>query len=615
MRLLPKRSSRSNKNETGGHHRRSWHVGTGNHGKGNSSSNGKHNSAKSWHFPRISRHSMHMHHSFHPRHEEDGDAGNKHAVELEFAGERKTFSYAAHAREDHAHAQASSSTTRAPSPPEGTRTEESNSQEDAEQQRNNKKKNDNVFRKFKRKSFRVFHAVEVFFFPGCQPLHGSVQHPKTPRVRGGVLLRGSLTADEHKAKALQVVQLAKTTYGEKGLRAIGFEYRLILCPEHGGGGQEKERGATNTNTNNPPSDKNADEEKEATIPEHESVEIADDGVQEVVKEDEDCSTTETTPKDVCVCRNCAHSLFHIESNTQIKSDNRKLFIADGDMYDAVAKLCQENAHQVMQEQFGMVWEELCPPDTKDDGAHPLKKNKHEPIRALVNPPEPEINLQRPTLLIVTGKGKVRAGIFSRQHLLVSGMEASTALPFIQEAKLRKINLVIIDPNCHGDAMGMTTFQKSMEKAFCHWEEEREKDGANEDKKCRDLYIVSHSASGSHLVRYLLEKSKHYVPHIRAIAFTDATHNVQWARHRKNQPLVDLLESPACIYFRCSDPNRDCNWAKHRAGEEVPTDIHWQHRFGKIRTCWAGTNEHSLTNWTSHDCIWDHFDRILEKGGG
>ena len=40
-------------------------------------------------------------------------------------------------------------------------------------------------------------------------------------------------------------------------------------------------------------------------------------------------------------------LFHVESNTMITLDNRKEFIADGDMYEALARLCQEYAQDVM----------------------------------------------------------------------------------------------------------------------------------------------------------------------------------------------------------------------------------------------------------------------------
>jgi hypothetical protein len=68
----------------------------------------------------------------------------------------------------------------------------------------------------------------------------------------------------------------------------------------------------------------------------------------------------------------------------------------------------------------------------------------------------------------------------------------------------------------------------------------------------------------------------------------------------------------CVYFRCADPRRDGpQWYVHAAGDPVQTDSFWKHRFaGNIRTLWAGTDEHSLTNWFAHAKIWEHFDRLL-----
>jgi len=42
------------------------------------------------------------------------------------------------------------------------------------------------------------------------------------------------------------------------------------------------------------------------------------------------------------------------------------------------------------------------------------------------------------------------------------------------------------------------------------------------------------------------------------------------------------------------------------------DSFWEHRFGKIRTLWAGTADHALSNWAGHDHIWLHFDRHTVK---
>ena len=52
--------------------------------------------------------------------------------------------------------------------------------------------------------------------------------------------------------------------------------------------------------------------------------------------------------------------------------------------------------------------------------------------------------------------------------------------------------------------------------------------------------------------------------------------------------------------------------------EADTDRFWQHRFGRIRTLWAGTADHALSNWAGHESIWDHFDEhhiASEDGDG
>jgi hypothetical protein len=133
-----------------------------------------------------------------------------------------------------------------------------------------------------------------------------------------------------------------------------------------------------------------------------------------------------------------------------------------------------------------------------------------------------------------------------------------------------------------------------------------------------MYILSHSASGGHLVRYFLDKCHTpYVRNIRAIAFTDSTHSIQWAKGTHQTNWYDFLQSLRCIYFRCSSSTRDTiagdgdsKWYLHPAGEDVQTDSFWRHRFGKIRTVWAGTNEHSQTNWFAQAKIWEHFDQFL-----
>merc|ERR1711957_70392 len=50
------------------------------------------------------------------------------------------------------------------------------------------------------------------------------------------------------------------------------------------------------------------------------------------------------------CPDCHDRLFHIASNTLITAENRVSFIADGNMYEEVARLCQEHAQDLIQKE-------------------------------------------------------------------------------------------------------------------------------------------------------------------------------------------------------------------------------------------------------------------------
>ena len=103
------------------------------------------------------------------------------------------------------------------------------------------------------------------------------------------------------------------------------------------------------------------------------------------------------------CPMCMRRLYHIPTNTLITEDNRKRFIADGDMYEEVARLCQEYAHEIMCEEGGLEWVLIEPPssgssrpDDEQPSAHTTATADHsanttperEPIRAMVNSDHP-----------------------------------------------------------------------------------------------------------------------------------------------------------------------------------------------------------------------------------
>mmetsp|Transcript_26073 Transcript_26073/g.32149 ORF Transcript_26073/g.32149 Transcript_26073/m.32149 type:complete len:369 (+) Transcript_26073:108-1214(+) len=223
-----------------------------------------------------------------------------------------------------------------------------------------------------------------------------------------MLLYGCETIEEHRDGINEFMCLAKSKHGREGLHACGFHYAFVPCRTHSLTHDQYGNGKNNV-TNN----------KDAT---------KDDDTDEPEKIDPQipsASISAFTKKCTCECE-CGTKLHHTLSNTIITNQNRQSFIADGEMYDKVATLCQEYAQQFMiQQSHGQLKylqignATLLVSDWDDNG------NDNG------NDDRDEHDNDCDTFVIATGSGKVRAGIFSRLHLITTSIEASTALPFVQ----------------------------------------------------------------------------------------------------------------------------------------------------------------------------------------
>ena len=101
---------------------------------------------------------------------------------------------------------------------------------------------------------------------------------------------------------------------------------------------------------------------------------------------------------------------------------------------------------------------------------------------------------------MTGKGKVRAGIFSSQYIQTTGLEPNTALFIVREAKKRNMNIIMLDPNRRGEREAYAVVKKSIKKLFGHIMDQQQQHGGQQ----YPLFIKLHSAAGSHVVRYLMD---------------------------------------------------------------------------------------------------------------
>ncbi|KAL7429668.1 hypothetical protein ACHAXM_001804 [Skeletonema potamos] len=484
------------------------------------------------------------------------------------------------------------------------------------------------------------------------------------------LLEGCSTMEEHEHKIAADLAIVseKGLKGRDGLSALGFEFRFVACDTHVdsiiGVGDSSPNEAAHDITQQPSA---------IISPKASCASLISLSEESFGNEKYKC------------CHDCATRLFYVGDSSATKTadsspsdasimitlSNRKKFIADGPHYDLIANIAQEAAQSIMCSELNLEWATVCSDQNLGsvvramvDADHPLlleegenkaalqelllvggvareeKKDDCQRAAAMSSP-----NKTKSTLLIATGRGKVRAGILSRQHLLTAGIEIGSAWHFIREARLRRgWGVAIIDPNARGEEAGFDTFKRSVSRLFLV-DDASNSSSSNDNKpdestkqpmsrqqsvnslstsvQSSSIYILAHSAGGSHLVRHLREDST-ILPSIKAIAFTDSSHNVQWC---KNHPtLMEFLQTKNCVYLRSNDvrssqscvkvssrgkdiqcSNKSCSCVTQASGKEVTTDQFWEHRFGKIKTLWAGTPDHSLSNYAGRDVIWGHFD--------
>jgi len=338
--------------------------------------------------------------------------------------------------------------------------------------------------------------------------------------------------------------------GADGLFDSGFEYRLARCPRHT---NDDLLGSTSASSSWQKIDGNKDD----------------------------------------FCWDCNTRLYHIESGEMINTNNRKCYIPDGAIFEEISCCCQDIVQKRIQCEFGFEFITICNDVTRGNHVQALvsreyienRKEKHD----------------RQTLIIIPGKGKSRAGILSVKQLIMSGLEIGSALFHLLQAKKRGFDVILLDPNVRGNANIMDTMDRSLTFLFGSY---------GSEYPPPSIYILAHSAAGGYLTRYLFGGQARQVllQSIRALVFTDSTHNIQWVQ--KDTALVQFLQSSNCLYIRNTSENPSDTFANHKdkkPGEQHEGNIWWHRRFGDICTVWAGTTEHSLMCWVAREVAWDFFD--------
>ena len=80
----------------------------------------------------------------------------------------------------------------------------------------------------------------------------------------------------------------------------------------------------------------------------------------------------------------------------------------------------------------------------------------------------DIEKYEKVLVILPGKGKVRAGIFGRQLLMVHSLQTGSAIPFLQRASSKNFGIILLDPNVKIDKSTFVSTKLGYENVQQQW---------------------------------------------------------------------------------------------------------------------------------------------------
>lgn len=195
------------------------------------------------------------------------------------------------------------------------------------------------------------------------------------------------------------------------------------------------------------------------------------------------------------------------------------------------------------------------------------------------------------LVLITGTGSVRAGVWGRGLLVALSAEHGCCLPMLRRARERGWAAVAFDPN-GGDAAG------DGEKGFHHcvdaWH------ATVDAAAAARVFVVAHSLGGACLVECLDRAAPQSLRRIAAVAFTDSVHYVSGDHLQLRSGRIG---AEALAVLR----DRAVAWVADPAGA---LDV-VQYEFNADKGCrcvFAGTADHAATNAAAEASIFAHFDR-------
>lgn len=188
------------------------------------------------------------------------------------------------------------------------------------------------------------------------------------------------------------------------------------------------------------------------------------------------------------------------------------------------------------------------------------------------------------LVLIQGTGRVRAGVWSVGVIAYAGLNAGSVLPYIQEARKRNMEVIVLNPNDPRYSMFIDRYRTNIGMV-------RHTLAIFEDlilpSNPRKVYIICHSMGGECTIACLRKFPEWMIEHVRAIAMTDAC---------ESSPKVEGLK----MDLWCKEHNINWICSDEEINTKLPDGIAAQH-FS------AGTKDHPLSTAKACPFIWPFFD--------
>lgn len=194
------------------------------------------------------------------------------------------------------------------------------------------------------------------------------------------------------------------------------------------------------------------------------------------------------------------------------------------------------------------------------------------------------------LVIIQGSGRVRPGLFSVGVCAYAGLGMGSVFPFTEYAKKNNMEVVVLNPNDPKSNMLKGKYPKEDLGCIMHslevFKEHIIPGGA------KDVYIIAHSMGGESVCSIANRYQQWLIPHVKAIALTDACEDRIVSRHGDMRKWAQLH----MIDWICS-------------GEEVNKDLGWGYC---CPTRSAGTKDHPKSTGVALPYILEWFDEKMKE---